>query len=84
MEGSLNRSQTLLEESLTIAKDINAQDVLARAHWALGQLYEVNRNYCDAIDHQREAVILYKSLGLPLHEEVSRHLFSLRKRLGLL
>jgi serine/threonine protein kinase len=80
---SFEKAQKFLEESLGLAKGIGARSVLANAHWALGLLNEVKKDFNQAIMHQREAVLLYKELNDPSYERNSKHLISLGKEIGL-
>ncbi len=83
MMGNFDKANKYLNNAIAVINQIKNNQLLSRTKWSIGVLHEIKREYADAIKNQREAVILFKELGLPEYSQASQHLTDLRRQLGL-
>ena len=60
--GQLPESQKLMQQSLNLARQLSADDIISQSAWKLGQLFQQQGDRANAIAHYTEAVRSLKSL----------------------
>jgi len=74
------KAEVIRKNSVDVASQINAKDVIARSNWGQGLYYEMKGWNLEAIEFLRNAVNGFKDLKMAEYTQASKHLMEFMKK----